>query len=137
MPSVLVVDDDPSVARVLRQNLAPWGVDVIAAFGVRNAVDLLLKDRYQAIVLDLLLGDQSGFDVLDAMRQASIKAPIIVTAAKIPDYARILLQPQEVLTIMTKPFDIEIMTAVLLGLCGIHEDDDPTLRLKEARPPAP
>ena len=137
MPRVLVVDDDPSISRVLRHALSLWDVEVVAAFGVPHAVELLLSGKFEAVVIDLVLGDRSGFDVLDAMRRANVTAPVIVCAAKIPDYARILLQPQEVLTIIMKPCDNDILVSILLGLCGFDPDDDPTMIVREDQPPAP
>ena len=125
MATALVIDDDPTVSRTLRDALSRWNVSVVAAFGVQQALDLLLTTPYDAIVLDLVLGHRSGFDVIDAMHHDDIKTPIIVVGASIPDYARILLQPPQVFTILKKPFDHEIMIAAILGLCGIDPEKTP------------
>ena len=135
MPTVLVVDDDPSIQRMLRHILSSSAVDVVPAFGVQHALDCLQSAKYDAIVLDLVLGHRSGFDVLDAMRTSNVTTPVIVASAKLPDYARMLLRPEQVLTIVKKPFDVEVMTSAILGLCGV-EDDDAKSPSAENRPAA-
>ena len=138
MPTALVIDGDPTVSRTLRDALSRWNVSVVAAFGAQQALDLLLTTSYDAIVLDLVLGHRSGFDVIDAMHQANIQTPIIVAAGLVPDYAKILLQPPQVLTIMKKPIDLEIIVAAILGLCGIDpEKAPPPEGFKAIRPRVP
>jgi DNA-binding response OmpR family regulator len=128
MPSVLIVDDDPSIARRLRQALSEWPVDVDAAYGVKHAIDLLAAGTYNAVILDLVLGQLSGFDVLDAMRAAKNATPVIVTSSRIPDYARMLLQPSQILAVIRKPLDVEVMGAAILALCSLDGGQQPPVR---------
>ena len=123
MPRVLVVDDDPATAELLRELLAPWNIELVATSGVHSAVELLLSGSFAAIILNLMLKDANGFDVLDAMRHANISTRAIVISNRFPEYASYLLNPMQVLTVMRKPFDAEVMLAAILGLCGASKDD--------------
>jgi DNA-binding NtrC family response regulator len=123
MPRVLVIDDDPSIAETLRQALAPWHIDVATATGVQSAMELLLTGTFIGVVLDLMISHGKSFDVLDAMRHANINTRVIVTATRVPAFVNYLLNPMQVLTIMRKPVDPELMVAAILGLGGTEPGD--------------
>jgi DNA-binding response OmpR family regulator len=120
---VLVVDDDPSTADLLRELLAPWHVELVVANEVHEAVDLLVGGSFAAVVLNLMPVESNGFDILDAMRHANVGTRAIVISTRFPEYASYLLNPVQVLTIMRKPFDTEVMVAAILGLCGAAGND--------------
>lgn len=67
---VLVVEDEQRLAQVLRAQLESW--DTIVVHDARSAIALLADDRaWDAILCDVLLGDGTGFDVLEALRASS------------------------------------------------------------------
>ncbi len=122
MPRILVVDDDPSTADLLRDELAPWQIEIVATSAVHAAVELLVHGTFAALVLDLTVAEATGFDILDAMRHTNVTTRAIITSRRLPEYANYLLSPIQVLTIMKKPFDTDLMIAAILGLCGIQRD---------------
>ena len=63
---LLVVDDDPGMARVLKRGLTEEGYVVDAASNGQEAVWLARESGYDAIVLDVVLPDQDGFEVCRA-----------------------------------------------------------------------
>jgi DNA-binding response OmpR family regulator len=123
MPRVLAIDDDPATAELLRQALAPWRIDVATASGVQPAIDLLLTGAFVGVVLDLMISNGKSFDVLDAMRHANINTRVIVTASRVPAFVNYLLNPTQVLAIMRKPLDPELLVAAILGLGGTQPSD--------------
>ncbi|HSP16125.1 MAG TPA: response regulator [Thermoanaerobaculia bacterium] len=123
MPRVLVIDDDPSTADLLREALAPWRIDVAVASGVQPAIDLLLTGAFIGVVLDLMISRGNSFDLLDAMRHANITTRVIVTSSRPPAFANDLLNPTQVLTILRKPFELDVVVAALLGLAGTQPAD--------------
>jgi CheY-like chemotaxis protein/two-component sensor histidine kinase len=85
-PKVLVVDDDPNAVELIAVSLARSDVSVLRAYGGREAIAVSRKELPDLIVLDLMMPEVSGFDVVDALGQQSETAqiPIVVlTAAKI------------------------------------------------------
>jgi len=86
---VLVVDDDPSVVNLLCADLRAGGFSPVAAYGGREALSRIAAEPPRAVVLDLMMPDVSGFDVVEAMRAspASARIPIIVVTAKTLDAA--------------------------------------------------
>lgn len=63
-PRVLVVDDDPQLARALAKALTYLGFDVTTADGGHSALVCLNESRFDALVLDLRMPDMDGIDVL-------------------------------------------------------------------------
>ena len=66
-PLVLAIDDDPVVATVLRSVLAPAGFRVETVGLGRDGIDIAQRNQPALIIVDLLLPDISGFEVIDAL----------------------------------------------------------------------
>jgi DNA-binding NtrC family response regulator len=79
---VLIVDDDPVQRRLLENMVTRAGYDAVIADGGDAAVALLTgADRFDAVVLDLVMPDLDGLGVLARMREASLTTPVIVQTA--------------------------------------------------------
>ncbi len=115
---VLVVEDHEGTAALIVEHLQSLEVDVRTAAGGEEAIALLRRGHFDAITLDILLGDRSvdGFAVLSAIRSDPqlAKLPVIVVSA---------LAGQEALAAewsVSKPFDADELTdaigsAILAG----------------------
>lgn len=81
---VLVVDDNPADMKLIVSILEKEGIGVIKATGGKNAIDMMLRSKPSLIVLDLMLPDISGFEVLGKIRDIREMAdiPIIVITVK-------------------------------------------------------
>jgi len=85
-PLVLAIDDDPVVATVLRSVLAPAGFRVETVGLGRDGIDIAQRSQPALIIVDLLLPDISGFEVLDALAadpRTSALPVIALTAANL------------------------------------------------------
>src|SRR4051794_28067083 len=102
--TLLVVDDEPQIRRVLRNALAGDDARVIEAATGRQAVDLAAAERPDLIVLDLGLPDMPGVDVCREIRSWS-GAPIIVLSARHADEEKIALLDAGADDYVTKPFN--------------------------------
>jgi len=79
---VLIVDDDPVQRRLLENIVTRTGYEAVVAEGGDAAVALLAgADRFDAVVLDLVMPDLDGLGVLAKMREASLTTPVIVQTA--------------------------------------------------------
>jgi len=79
---VLSVDDDPVQRRLLENMITRAGHVAVVAEGGDAAVALLTgADRFDAVVLDLVMPDLDGLGVLAKMREASLTTPVIVQTA--------------------------------------------------------
>src|SRR5512136_2647440 len=77
---ILVVDDEERIVRFIRMNLEHDGFLVTEALNGRQAIDKL-RDTPDLILLDVMMPDIDGFEVLETIRQVS-SVPVIMLTAK-------------------------------------------------------
>lgn len=110
---ILVVDDDPSILRLVSIILSRAHYDVDTAKGGRDALAKMERTEYDVIVLDLMMPEVNGFDVLKnlAVRRPQIKCVVIMSAAQRFDIAK-AINPN-VFAALSKPFENQaLITAV-------------------------
>lgn len=90
--TILVVDDDPQIVRLLQQYLQEAGYRVLTTTNGEDALRLLYAEMPAMLVLDLGLPDRDGWDVTRAIRGDSRVAtiPIIMLTARIDDTDKIV-----------------------------------------------
>jgi two-component system KDP operon response regulator KdpE len=108
--SVLVVDDEPRILRFVRAELEADGYRVLVASSGRQAIDLHESERPAVVILDLIMPDMDGFDVLRRIRSAS-HTPVIVLTARANDVDKIRGLDLGADDYLTKPFNPEELAA--------------------------
>ncbi len=80
---VLVVDDDPANRTWLTEALEPAGFTVLSASGGREGIELAKSERPDCVLLDLMMPEVTGFDVVEALRADELTrgTPIMVVTA--------------------------------------------------------
>jgi DNA-binding response OmpR family regulator len=101
---ILVVDDEQPLLRILRIKLKLSGYDVITAFNGREALQLILSDRPDVMLLDIIMPEMDGFAVLESLQPASTM-PVIAFSAK-PENATKALG-MGACDFISKPFDVD------------------------------
>jgi DNA-binding response OmpR family regulator len=79
--SLLVIEDEPGIRDFLERGLADLGFTVASAPDGETGSAVALDGDFQLVILDLLLPDQSGLDVLAEIRAAKPQLPVIVLTA--------------------------------------------------------
>jgi DNA-binding response OmpR family regulator len=115
---VLVVEDEVHLAEGLRFNLEAEGHSVDVAGDGESAIERLLKgaNKFDAVVLDVMLPGMDGFHVVSALRKAKNYVPVLMLTAR--------GRPEDVLAgfaagtddYLPKPFELPIFLARLQGL---------------------
>lgn len=118
--SVLIVDDDHKVIAELRAELEKRDVHVESAGDAATACALLDAQPFCGLVLDIVLNDSNGFDVLRHLETRKSKIPTVVITQKLPAYVREMLSEEQVKLVFPKPIEMRVLSAVILGLCGIE-----------------
>lgn len=124
---VLVVDDEDNISFVVKTALSLAGYQTDTVASGRDALVAVRENRYDLVLLDVMLGDLDGFEVCRRMRQENNDTPVLFLTAKDATADRV-----EGLTIggddyVTKPFDIEELIArvgVILRRSGIAMADN-------------
>ncbi|HZN12945.1 MAG TPA: response regulator [Acidimicrobiales bacterium] len=84
MPTVLVVDDDPVIQKLLQVNFEMEGYDVVIAGDGEEGLSLAREERPDLVLLDVMMPKMNGLDVAAAMRADELTQgiPIIMLSAK-------------------------------------------------------
>lgn len=82
--TVLIVEDEPDAAELFAEMMRVNGFRVVKTFSSTPAIDLLASERPDLIILDLMMPDVSGLEVLRFMRREPNykNIPVIVVSAK-------------------------------------------------------
>jgi two-component system OmpR family response regulator len=113
---VLVVDDEPSLAELLLMALRYEGWEVRSAGDGRSAVSTARDFRPDAVVLDMMLPDIDGLEVLRRMRTDAPEVPVLFLTAKDSVEDRVTGLTAGGDDYVTKPFSIEEVVARLRSL---------------------
>ena len=113
VPSVLLVDDDPTILRLLEVNFRLEGFDVATASCGQEALEMAL-DGTDAIVLDVTLPDMDGHDVYRALEQraGSRTVPVVFLSARVPE-DELDRYADAPVRFVSKPFDTEALVRIV------------------------
>ncbi|MEU3271687.1 response regulator [Saccharomonospora sp. NPDC006951] len=110
--TVLVVDDDPQIARALRINLSARGYRVVTAHDGTAALKAVAETKPDVVVLDLGLPDMDGTDVINGLRGWT-QVPIIVLSARDDSTDKVHALDAGADDYVTKPFGMDELLARL------------------------
>ncbi|OBZ14255.1 DNA-binding response regulator [Bacillus sp. FJAT-27264] len=109
--SVLVIDDEERISRLLQLELSHEGYEVEIAHDGREGLELALGQSWDIIILDIMMPGLNGVEVLRRLRKADETTPVILVTARntTPDIVSGLDQGAN--DYITKPFEIEELLA--------------------------
>ena len=105
-PSILVVDDDPSVAQMLHDTLETWGYDVVVASNGREGLHVLAKQVVDGILLDAHMPVMDGPTMLDELRWLGFHTPVVVMSGGLDGPALRQLVKEGAQGFAIKPFSL-------------------------------
>jgi two-component system OmpR family response regulator len=110
-PKLLIVEDDPNIVELLSASLRFAGFDVTAVTNGNDAVAAAKEIRPDLVVLDVMLPDLDGFEVIRRMRDGGVRSPVVFLTARdaTDDKIRGLTLGGD--DYVTKPFSLEELTA--------------------------
>lgn len=79
---ILVVEDEKKIARALREGLAAQHFDVRVAPTGEEGFFLVNSETFDLVVLDLMLPNRSGLEILQALRKRGLQTPVLILTAK-------------------------------------------------------
>jgi DNA-binding response OmpR family regulator len=126
MTRILVVEDDPSIRMGLEDTLTAKGYAVEVVGRGNDGADRAMSGRYELVVLDVMLPDIDGFEVLRRIRQsrgASRRVPVIMLSARGAEIDRVRGLELGADDYVTKPFSLmELLARVASVLRRAHGD---------------
>jgi two-component system KDP operon response regulator KdpE len=102
--TILVVDDEPPIRRLLRTSLASQGFQVAEAVDGRGALAEIERSRPDLVILDLGLPDIDGSEVIRALRAGGNAVPILVLSSRADEKGKVEALDLGADDYVTKPF---------------------------------
>jgi DNA-binding response OmpR family regulator len=111
--NLLIVEDEPRMAELLRKGLTEEGHTAMAAPDGVQGLELAKNYEFDVIVLDIMLPRLSGYDLVKRLRAVKVRTPILMLTARdsVPDIVRGLDLGAD--DYMTKPFSFNELVARL------------------------
>ena len=110
---VLLVEDDRNLRGFLRKAFREEGYAVDECENGNHAIDRALRRSYDCIVLDLMLPERDGFEVVEELRNRSVLTPILMLTARSGVESRVTGLERGADDYLAKPFDLaELMARV-------------------------
>lgn len=122
--SVLVVDDDRAMSKLIKTNLEDEDTQVMEAANGFDCIRILREARVDLVLLDLRLPDFSGWGILSLLRltEALRHIPVIIVSVEPPDTA--LMEQFVPDDYVQKPFDMRdllVRVRKIIGLRGVNQ----------------
>lgn len=110
---VLIVEDEPNIADALRFLLSHEGFEVTVESDGAKALERVSSVGADVVILDVMLPNRSGFDILRDLRSATGVPPVLMLTAKGQAQDRKTAEELGANVFMTKPFsNAEVVAAV-------------------------
>jgi DNA-binding response OmpR family regulator len=122
---VLLLEDDQETAETLAKGLGQEGHEVAVARDVPTALALVAETSFDAAVLDLMVPGGSGYDVLEVLRRAEPRVPVLLLTARSAVEERVLGLDRGADDYLVKPFSFPELAARVRAL-GRRGAETPT-----------
>jgi DNA-binding response OmpR family regulator len=109
--SLLIIDDEEKIARLLELELTYEGYDVELARTGREGLDKILSKDWDLVLLDIMLPELNGLEVLRRIRNTDLHTPIILITARDATPDKVSGLDLGANDYITKPFEIEEVLA--------------------------
>ena len=121
---ILIVEDDRSIARLLKLELEHRNLNVRCAYDGPSGLEAAAEFEPAAVVLDIMLPGMDGVGVLKRLRQQGNRVPVIMLTARDASADKVHSLDTGADDYLTKPFDTEELMARLRALLRRVEGDE-------------
>jgi two-component system nitrogen regulation response regulator GlnG len=113
MPRLLVVDDEPNVLYSIKKGFQSDTLEVDLAQSGRQGLERIRQTRPDAVILDVRLGDMSGLEVFDQIREIDARLPVILITAYATTETAIEAMKRGAFDHLVKPVDLTQLREVV------------------------
>jgi two-component system alkaline phosphatase synthesis response regulator PhoP len=121
---ILVIEDEPTLARLLSYNLSQEGYDTKVVDHGGDGLQEALQQSYDLLILDIMLPGLNGFEVLTKLRQKGNKTPVIILTARNAEEEVVQGLKHGADDYITKPFGVAELLARVSAVLRRTQSDD-------------
>jgi len=126
---LLVVEDDAGIQEMLDYSLKQEGYEIHSAFTVKEGWEFLESKAVDLVLLDWMLPDNSGIDLLHRIRKYHSKLPVIMITAKAEEEDRILGLDVGADDYVTKPFSVRELNSRIQAILRRSMPDEQPIQI--------
>ncbi|MGW8441623.1 response regulator transcription factor [Paenibacillus sp. S33] len=134
--SVLVIDDEEKISRLLQLELSHEGYAVEIAQTGREGLEKALAGKWDIIILDVMLPEMNGVEVLKQIRKVDNHTPVIMVTARNTTPDKVSGLDEGANDYITKPFEIEELLARMRASMRHQMEPTATALQEEDKPPS-
>ena len=124
--NILAVEDDPGIQDMLKYSLSAEGYSLYQAYTVKEGWEIIQNKAIDLVLLDWMLPDNSGIDLLHRIRKYHSMLPVIMVTAKTEEEDRILGLDVGADDYVSKPFSVrELNSRIQALLRRVMPDEQP------------
>ncbi|SKA98070.1 DNA-binding response regulator, OmpR family, contains REC and winged-helix (wHTH) domain [Caloramator quimbayensis] len=110
MHKIMIIEDDMTIARIIKEHLCKWNYDAANITDFKNIIEQIISFQPQLILLDVMLPFFNGFYLCGEIRKIS-KVPIIFISSANDNMNIIMAMNMGGDDFIVKPFDLNVLTA--------------------------
>src|SRR5438132_7290936 len=132
MPTVLIVEDEPKMLRLLELNLADEGYTTRSAASAEAALSLLRQESVDLVLTDLRLPGMDGLEFLQAAKRVNAALPVVVMTAYGTVETAVEAMKAGASDYVLKPFSLEEIKLIIRKELDVHHLREENRSLREA-----
>jgi DNA-binding NtrC family response regulator len=134
--SVLVVDDDLAMCRILQRMLSDDRYSVQTSQSVADALGAIEEKHFDAYVMDYTLPDGSGLDIAERIRSKGSEAPIVLISGYDASTVALKAEKFHIFDYLEKPFSRDIISSTVRRAIGSLKESVGIITPDSPAPPA-
>ena len=107
---VLIVDDEKDFLDIMAERMEAQGMDVSTANSAEDALEMVQKESYDAIVMDLMMPEMDGFKALKLFKETKPEVQVILLTANVPEEKCVEAIKLGAMDVIEKPADLNLLT---------------------------
>jgi len=115
-PDILIVDDEQRYADMLAKRLEMRGLQCSVCYNGQTAIDMIIRQHYSLVVLDLQLPDLYGIDVLTEIKKCRKETTVVILTGHGSAQDRSKCLAEGAYAFMNKPLQIDRLVAIMSEL---------------------
>ena len=106
---VLIVDDEKDFLEIMAERMRTQGLEVLTATSAEEALKMVEKESYDAIIMDFIMPAIDGFKALKLLKEKKPEVQIILLTGDVSEQKRIEAKKLGALDVIEKPADLKVL----------------------------
>ncbi len=107
---VLIVDDEKDFLDIMAERMGARGMDVSTATSAEKALEMVLTESYDAVIMDLMMPEMDGFKALKLFKESRPDVSIILLTGNVAEEQYIEAIKLGAMDVIEKPADLNLLT---------------------------